>query len=372
VIGGCARFAPRIPGALLTVLGAIVASAALGFSGHGIATIGVVPGGLPSLALPHFSGTGYYNALVCAVSCFIVILAQSAATARAYAIRYNERFAENADLVGLASANAAAALTGTFVVNGSPTKTEMVDAAGGRSQFAHLTTAGVVLIVLLFLTRPLGFLPSAVLSAIVFMIGVKLVDVKGLRELWRLQRNEFWIAAATAGTVVAFTVMDGIGVAVVLSLIDQVRHTYRPQRKVLVRDATGQWRPVPPAPDRLAVPGVLVYRFEANLFYANANLFMEEIMRLALTGRERVRALVLDASGIDDVDYTAARMLLQVRDELVKHDIAVVLVTDDQTMLQSLRRYGIGPARSGRGPFPSLDDAMAAVERGERMQDSPQ
>jgi MFS superfamily sulfate permease-like transporter len=259
--------------------------------------------------LPRFPGEGYYRVLACAASCFIVIIAQSAATARSYATRYQERFAENLDLVGLACANAVAAVSGTFVVNGSPTKTEIVDAAGGRSQVAQLTTAVVVLLVLLFLTRPLSFLPNAVLSAIVFMIGVKLVDVKGMRELWRLQRNEFWIASATAATVVAFSVMHGIVVAVVLSLVDQVRHTYRPRTTVLVRDESGQLRAVAPAPDRLAAPGILIYRFEANLFYANAGRFMEDILRLALEGNERVHALVLDTSGIDDVDYTAALRL---------------------------------------------------------------
>src|SRR5215469_14309204 len=156
----------------------------------------------------------------------------------------------------------------------------MVDEAGGRSQFAHLTTAIVVLIVLLFFTRPLGLLPNAVLSAIVFMIGVKLVDVTGMRELWRLQRNEFWIALATAATVVIFTVMDGIAVAVILSLVEHVRHTYRPRTRVLVRDNKGHWKAVTPTTDPLAAPGILVYRFEASLFYANASLFMQEILSL--------------------------------------------------------------------------------------------
>jgi high affinity sulfate transporter 1 len=362
VIAGCARYAPRIPGALLTVIGAIVAGATLHLAAYGITTIGDVPSGLPSLALPHFSSKGYYEVIACGASCFIVIVAQSAATARAYALRYEERFAANLDLVGLAGANAAAALSGTFVVNGSPTKTEMVDAAGGRSQVAHLTTAIVVLIVLLFLTRPLGFLPNAVLSAIVFMIGVKLVDVKGMRELWRLQRNEFWIASATAAMVVIFTVMDGIAVAVALSLIDQVRHTYRPRTRVLVRDARGEWKPVLPALDRLAAPGILVYRFEANLFYANAGLFMEEILRLVLAGKEHVRALVLDASGIDEVDYTAAKMLVQLRNELAKHNVAIAAVTSHHALLEELRRYGIGGESGRAGIYPSVDDAMAALD----------
>jgi high affinity sulfate transporter 1 len=362
VIVGCARFAPRVPGALLTVIAAIVAGASLDLAAHGIATVGNVPSGLPSLALPHLPGKGYSHVVACAASCFIVILAQSAATARAYALRYGERPAENFDLVGLAGANAAAALTGTFVVNGSPTKTEMLDEAGGRSQVAHLTAAMVVLVVLLFLTRSLSFLPNAVLSAIVFMIGIKLVDVKGMRELWRLQRNEFWIASATTVTVVALSVMDGIVVAVGLSLIDQVRHTYRPRTRVLVHGEHGEWKAVPPAVDRLAAPGILVYRFEANLFYANAGRFMEEVLRLVLEGKERVRVLVLDASGIDEVDYSAARMLLELRHELAKHDVAVEMVTSHHLLLEELRRYGMSTESGGAKVYGTIDEAIAALQ----------
>jgi high affinity sulfate transporter 1 len=361
VLVASARFAPRFPGALVVVIAAIAASASLDLGAHGITTVGNVPSGLPSLALPHLPGQGYDQILACAVSCFIVILAQSAATARAYALRYEERLAENSDLVGLAGANAAAALTGTFVVNGSPTKTEMVDSAGGRSQLAHLTTAVVVIVVLLFLTRPLGFLPTAVLSAIVFMIGLKLVDVKGMRELWRLQRNELWIAAATAGAVVAFSVMHGIAVAVVLSLIEQVRHTYRPRTRVLVREH-GEWKPIVPAVDRLAAPGVLAYRFEANLFYANAGRFMEEVLHLVLEGHEPVHTLVLDASGIDEIDYTAARMLLQLRNELARHNVGVEFVTSHHLLIEELRRYGMCPEEGGASVFPTFDDAMAAAQ----------
>jgi sulfate permease, SulP family len=364
VILGCERFAPKVPGALLAVIGAIGASIALDLSARGITTVGTVPGGLPSLALPDLRVKDFFGVVACAASCFIVIVAQSAATARAYALRYQERFAENYDLVGLAGANAAAALTGTFVVNGSPTKTEMVDEAGGRSQVAQLTTALVVVLVLLFLTRPLGFLPNAVLSAIVFLIGVRLVDLKGMRELWHLQRNEFWIAVATAATVVGFTVIDGIVVAVVLSLVEQVRHTYRPHRYVMVRADDGHWQAIAPTADRLEPPGILVYRFEANLFYANSSLFMEEILRLVSEGRGRVKGVVLDASGIDDVDYSAARMLQQVHDELAKRGIATGVVAVNEELRTQMRRYGFGARTDGRGIYPALDAAIAGLGSG--------
>jgi MFS superfamily sulfate permease-like transporter len=369
VIIGIAQFAPRLPGALIAVIGAIAASAIFNFDARGIATIGNVPGGLPSLALPAANVDELRLVLTCAASCFLVIVAQSAATSRAYALRYEEKFFENYDLVGLAAANAAAGATGTFVVNGSPTKTEMVDEAGGRSQLAHLTTAAVVLIVLLFLTRPLSFLPNAVLSAIVFVIGIKLVDLKGMRELFRLQRNEFWIALLTAATVVIFTVMDGIVVAVALSLVDQVRHAYYPRTRVLVKDSEARWCAVPAAPDQLAAPGVIVYRFEANLFYANASFFAEEILRLVTTAKESIHGLVLDITGIDDVDYTAAKMLLQVRSELSKLGVSVVSVAVSADAIDYLHRYGLA---GDKKVYSTIDEAIAALSaRGNAVAPAP-
>ena len=141
---------------------------------------------------------------------FIVILAQSAATSRAYATRYSERFSENIDLVGLGLANIGAGLSGTFVVNGSPTKTQMVDSAGGRSQLSTLTTSVIVLIVLLFLTKPLAYMPNAVLSAVVFLIGIELVDIKGMRKILAQRPVEFWVALITAAVVVFIGVEQGI------------------------------------------------------------------------------------------------------------------------------------------------------------------
>ncbi|HVI73844.1 MAG TPA: SulP family inorganic anion transporter [Anaeromyxobacteraceae bacterium] len=363
ILAGGARLSPRAPAALVAVVGAIAASATFDLAGRGVATIGNVPSGLPSLALPIPRAEELYQVVACAASCFLVILAQSAATARAYALRYDEDASEDSDLVGLAAANAAAGITGTFVVNGSPTKTEMVDAAGGRSQIAHLVTATVVLMVLLFLTRPLGLLPSAVLSAIVFWIGVKLVDLKGMAELWRLQRSEFWIAAITAATVVARDAIAGIGVAVVLSLIEHVRHTYRPRTRVLVPRPGGGWDSVPPARDLLAAPGVLAYRFEANLFYANAGFFMDELLRLVSSAKHPVRGVILDTTGIDDIDYSAAKMLVHLRRALQKRDIAMAVVVSYHVVLDVLTRFGVVDGRDEWNVHHSLDTAIATLQR---------
>jgi sulfate permease, SulP family len=363
VIAGFKRVTPRIPGALIAVVGAIAASMLFDLARHGIAVIGDVPGGLPSLSLPPFHLAQLDQVVATAASCFIVIIAQSAATARAYANRYNEEDDANLDIVGLAGANAAAALTGTFVVNGSPTKTEMVDDAGGRSQIAHLTTAIIVLLVLLFLTRPLSFMPAVVLSAIVFMIGVKLIDVKGMAELYRLQRDEFVVALITAGVVVFVDVMHGIIAAVVLSLIDHAHHSYRLRTRVLTRDASGRWVPHVAAPNLFASPGIIVYRFEADIFYANASRFMTEVLKLVTDAQTPVRWVVIDASEINNIDYTAGKTLLQLRDELDRRGVGIASVAVPEGVHDELERYHSlgGPSETRKEIFPTVDDAVNAL-----------
>jgi len=208
-----------------------------------------------------------------------MIIAQSAATSRAFAGRYCERVDENDDILGLSAANAVAALSGTFVVNGSPTQTALAEHAGARSQLAHLAFAAAVLGVLLFLTGPLQYLPRGVLAAIVFTIAIGMIDVAALRDFYRESRGEFMLAVATAAAG-AIGVEQGILLAIGLSLLRHVRHSYRPHSMMLVSDAAGRWAPVPAAPGKQTRPGLIIYRFGADLFYANINHFTDEVTTL--------------------------------------------------------------------------------------------
>ena len=294
------RFAPNVPGSLLAVAGAIAASATWNFAGHGIATIGPVVGGLPHLGLPDVHWKDVGPLLGVSASCFVMIVAQSAATARFYAGRHHQYLDESADLVGLSAANAAAALSGTFVVDGSPTQTAMVESSGGQGQLAHVATAMAVGLVLLFLTKPLQYLPRCVLGAIVFLIAVRLVDLRGLRDIRRESPGEYALAVFTAAVVVLVGVEQGILLAMVLSLLRIVRHSYRPHTGVLV--ASQRWGCV--AGGRQTVsgavtePGLVIYSFAAALFYANASLFAKEI-RALVEANSFTRALAGRRCGSD-------------------------------------------------------------------------
>jgi sulfate permease, SulP family len=335
------RWVKAIPGGLVAVVGAIAVSWIFDLSSHGVAILGTVPSGLPHLGFP--SGVTWSDAgglFAVSVSMVLVILAQSAATSGAYAVRHRERFVENDDLLGLSAANLAAGFSGTFVVNGSPTKTAMVDEAKNHTQVAQLTTAVVVGIVLLFLTTPLQYLPNAVLSAVVFLIGLKLVDLPTMREIWRVSRDEFWVAAITAAVVITVGVEQGIILAIVLSVILHVRRHYAPHDSVLAWDADGQLMLKPPEPGTFSEPGLVVYRFGVGLFYANAERFAEEISGLVDVATPP-RWLVLQADAIDDVDYTGGKTLLELVEELETRGIVFAVAGASAHVRAELDRFGI-------------------------------
>ena len=356
------RLAPRLPGPLFAVVGAIAASAAFDFSGHGITVIPPVAGGLPRIGLPDVTWGEIPRLLPLAASCFLMIVAQSAATARAYASRHRQTLDEDTDLVGLSAANAAAALSGTFVVNGSPTQTAMVERSGGRSQLAHLATAAVVAIVLLFLTGPLHYLPLCVLGAIVFTIAVGLVDVRGLRDILRESPGEFQLALATAAAVVLISVEHGILLAMVLSLLQHVGHSYRPHTAVLVEDG-GHWRPTPVVPGALSGPGLVIFQFGADLFYANAGRFAADMRGVVEGAATPVNWLVLDAGAITSVDYSAARVLRDLQQDLIRGRIGLVLVHTKSSLRADLLRHRLSDVIGTDHIFDTLHEALAALPR---------
>lgn len=363
VIVGGSLMAPRFPAALLAVAGAIAASAFFDWGGRGVAIIGDVPSGLPRLGLPAVSWSDVRLVLPIAGSCLIVILAQSAATSRAYALQYRDRFDQNLDLVGLGLANVAAGCSGTFVVNGSPTKSAMVDSAGGRSQISHLTTAAVVLLVLLFLTRPLSFLPNPVLSSIVFLIGIKLIDHRGLMDIHRKAPREFALALVTALTVVVAGVEEGILLALVLSLLQHLRHSYQPHVAIVQRDPRDHWRFESAEPGRMIEPGLVMFWFGSDLFFANIPLFTQNMRRLVDESPSPVIWLVVDAGAITSIDYSAARAVLELRQDLAKAGVVLCVTRINRQRLGNFDRLGLAEAIGEDHIFASRRQCIEAYLR---------
>ena len=355
------RLAPRIPLSLFAVAGTIAASAAFHFAERGIAVIGPVPGGLPAIGLPDVTWSEALTLLPVAASCFVMIIAQSAATSRAFALRYHERVEEDADILGLSVANAAAAATGAFVVNGSPTQTAMAERAGARSQIAQLIFAGVVVFVLLFLTGPLQYLPRCVLAAIVFTIAIGMINVTALSDIRRESPGEFYLAVITAAAVVAIGVEQGILLAIALSLFRHVRHSYSPHTVMLMPNATGRWVPMPAVPGKETEPGLIVYRFNSDLFYANAARFADEVRLLVKHAPTPVRWFIVDAGPIADIDYSAAQSVRDLLEDMSRQGVGVVLARVGPYLRSDVDRHRITPAIGETRIFSTLHEALAAV-----------
>ena len=335
------KISKKIPGALMAVIVAIVASLVFNLEAHGVRMLGEIPSGLPKIGLPdvHWEKGLILKLLPTAFSMFVVILAQSAATSRAYAARSSERFSEDVDMIGLSLANIGAGLSGTFVVNGSPTMTQMVVSAGGRSQLAQITTSFIVLLVLLFLTGPLANMPNAVLSAVVFLFGVELIDVKGMRNIWIQRPPEFWVALITALVVIFVGVEQGILLAMVLSLIEHVRRSYRSKNDIVVPDKTGGWRLLPvTAPEQMR-PGLIVYRFAHTMYYANAQQLSEQVFDLTNGAQPPLVWFCIEASAVADVDFTAASTLRDIHAILKRQGIRLVFCQVIDLVKAELDRY---------------------------------
>jgi len=353
----------KIPGALIAVVGMIIASYVFNFSSrYGIEILGYVPRGLPKLGLPNIQLADLPRLLTTALSIFFVILAQSAATSRAYATRYTEDFDENVDLIGLGLANIAAGISGAFVVNGSPTKTEIVDSAGGRTQLAQITTAFIVLLVLVFLTGPLAYMPTAVLSAVVFLIGIRLIDVKGMRRVFHLSKAEFIVAAITTLVVVTVGVEQGIILAIVLSIIDHLRHSYRPFDAVMMPTPSGNWKAMPVEQRHQAAPGLVVYLFGSGLYYANSTRFSQEILKLVEGAEPMIKWCAIEAAAITYIDFTAADTFQQVHKTLLKRGVTLVVSNVADNVKKELDHYGLTDLIGEEHFFDTLPEILEAYQ----------
>jgi MFS superfamily sulfate permease-like transporter len=352
------RLAKHLPGSLIAIAAAILSTWLFGLDHRGLAIVGHVQAGFPHLRLPAVTLHETVVLLPTCASMFLVILAQSAATARGFAQKHGEQLDENRDLVALTAANVLAGVSSTFVVNGSPTKTAIVEAAGSRTQVAQLTTVLMVIAVLLVATPLIERLPVAALAALVFQIGIKLVDIQSLKQIHRFRGVTFAVAIATLAAVVWFGVERGIFIAIALSVLDHLRQEYHPKDVVLT--AVGSvWKSERADPGVETEPGLVVYRFEAPLFFANADYFEARVRRLIKGAPHPVTWFVLDLVSMADIDYTGGLTLARTVEHLEQQQITVALASAEDVSSE-LQRLGVIDRIGPEHLFESAHDAVLA------------
>jgi high affinity sulfate transporter 1 len=353
-------FAPRAPVILVAVVGATVAVNAFGI-GHLVAVVGSVPRGLPLPALPALRGEDALELLVAAVGIALVAFADTSVLSRTFAGRQGYRVNPNRELIALGAANLLAGLLQGFPVSSSATRTPVAESAGSRTQVTGI--AGALAIILLLVAAPslLQNLPTAALAAVVIAAALRIVDVGALVVFYRVRRSDFVLSIVAFLAVAALGVLPGIAAAVAVALLDFVRRAWRPHDAILGR-ATGVkgYHDLVRYPEAKQVPGLLLFRWDAPLFFANADTFRQRVMDLVDVAREPVKWVVVAAEPITDVDSTAAEMLEELDKQLGTRGAELAFAELKDPVRDRLERYGLQKQIGRDFFFPTIGVAVKA------------
>jgi SulP family sulfate permease len=334
--------APRVPAALIVVAGGIALSWTLDLNEHGVAVVGHIPRGLPSLAVPTPSLGDALQLVPAAAGLFLVSFADEILTARSYAGMHHQHVSAGQELLAMGAANAAAGITQGMPVAASGSRTAVNDAMGSRSQLAGLTAAGVVIVVLLFLTGPIAHLPKAVLGAAIVSAAIGLVNPSAWRALSASDHVELAIAAVTTAGVILAGVLDAITFAVGLSIVDVVRRSAWPHDAVLGWDERlERYADVSVHREARITPGVVVYRLDDHLFFANASYVKGRVSEAIRGAATETRWLVLDAEGVGHVDSAGLEALAQIGESLERDGIGLAVARMKSPIEKQLREGGV-------------------------------
>ena len=358
------RFLPILPGALIVVAAAIGVSWAFDLGDHGIALVGPVEGGLPRPTFPTPPLGDVVELLPAAAGLFLVAFADEILTARAFAGKRREHVRASQELLTMGVANAAAGLTQAFSIGASGARTAVNDAMGVRTQFAGLFAAGAVVAILLFLTGPIQYLPQAILASVIVVAGIGIVDRAAWRALAAIDRVEVAIAGVTTACVVLFGVLEALVVAVGLSIIDTVRRSARPYDAVLgwVPGIQG-YRNVAIHPSALVTPGVVVYRLDDRLFFANAGYVKGRVREAIRAAPTETSWFVFDAEAVNHVDSTGMDALLDLARDLRQEGITLVVARLRSRIKPDFDVAGLTDEIGAEHFYESVRQAVEAFER---------
>jgi SulP family sulfate permease len=352
------RLSPRIPGAFIVLVASTAASAAFNLDQHGVATLGAIPSGLPRLTVPALTPGDLRALFPASMGIALLAFTEGALTARVFAEKRGEKFDANQELYAYGAANLGAALTQGFPVGVSQSRTTVNDASGGKSQVVSLVAAAMLGLFLLFFTRLLEPLPSVALGAIVVVAAVGLIRLQPLRELARVDRVELGVSIVALFGVLALGIMEGILVAVALSLILLLARITSPHDAVL--EGVPGVHEIEDGKVVQAAPGLVAYRFDAPLFFANAPRFRARVEELVAQADPPLQCFVVDVEPAGAVDTTAASMLIDLREGLSKQGITLVLARVGDELREKLEITGTAAAIGEENFYLSVHEAVQA------------
>lgn len=361
LIVGLRALAPKLPGVFFAVVAATALVAAGGLADE-VPVVGAVPAGLPGLSVPDVSLADVQSLLPAAIGIAFVAFTDTTILSRSYAARLRQDVDQNQELAVLGVANIATGLFQGVPLSSSSSRTAVAEDVGARSQLAGLTGALVLVLLLLLGTGLVHDMPQASLAAVVIIAVIGLIDLGAVRRLRRWRRSEFLLAMVAFAGVAVLGVLWGVGIAIALSVLNFLRRAWRPHDAALARvDNLKGYHDTERYPDAHRIPGLVLYRFDAPLFFANAAYFRERVRALARA--EGTRWIVVAAEPITDVDTTAAEILRELNEELEADGVELAFAECKDPVRDRLRRYGLEDAIGPDRFFPTIGVAVATYVR---------
>ncbi|HEU5109293.1 MAG TPA: sulfate permease [Micromonosporaceae bacterium] len=354
------RLLPKIPAILIVVVTSILATTAFDLADRGMSVVGPLPQGLPPLTLPKLAWGDLDLLIIGAVGITLVALTDTISTASVFAARTGQEVRGNQEMIGIGAANLAASFFQGFPVSTSSSRTAVAEQSGAKSQLTGLVGAAAILSLLLLAPDLLRNLPNPILGAVVIAAALSLVDIPGTVRLWHQRKVEFSLSIAAFLGVALLGVLPGIGIAVALSVLNVFRRTWWPYQAVLGRaDGVAGFHDVRSYPDAAQLGGLVMFRFDAPLIFANARVFRDQVRRLART-EPPPQWILIAAEPITDVDTTAADMLEDLDEELNARGVSLVFAEMKDPVRAKIERYELTRTIDPAHFFPTLDDAVAA------------
>ena len=353
------RVMPKIPSVLVAVVLSIVAVNVFDLTAHGVSVVGPLPSGFPPFTIPHVSLSDVSLLLLGAFGIVFVALADTISTASSFAARSGDQVHGDQEMIGIGAANVAAGFFQGFPVSTSGSRTAVAVQAGAKTQVAGLVGAGAIVLMLVAVPGLLKDLPQPALAAVVISASLSLADVKGIKRLWKQRKTEAWLAITAFLAVTFLGVLPGIVIAIVLSILNVFRRIWWPYQAVLGDpDHLTGFHDISSHPDATTIPGLVLFRFDAPLIFANARTFRERVLQLA--EEPDVRWLMIAAEPITDIDTTAADMLEDLDERLNARGISLVFAEMKDLVRQKITRYELNRTINPAHFYPTIEDAVTA------------
>ncbi|HTO62413.1 MAG TPA: sulfate permease [Bradyrhizobium sp.] len=351
----------RLPGILIAVVAATAIVGALGLDAHGVKVLGPLPEGLPALAVPWISSGDLVPVLVGGCAVALVSFADTSVLSRTYAARLRDTVDANQEMIGLGSANLAAGFFQGFPISSSASRTPVAEAAGARTQLTNVVGALAIAVLLVLAPSLLRDLPEAALAAVVIAAALGLIEVTDLKRIYRIQPWEFWLSMVCFVGVAVLGVIPGIGLAIAIAIAEFLWDGWRPHSAVLGRaDGVKGYHDITRYPNARRIPGLVLFRWDAPLFFANAEFFRERVLDAVERSPTTVRWLVVAAEPVTSVDVTAVDMLTELDEALNARAIELCFAELKDPVKDKLKRFGLFKRIGETYFFPTVGAAVAS------------